>query len=176
MFRTKSYRKTNLLAVFLAALTGLLPVNAQIATGGVYKLDQAVVANGGGTTSQVSIYKVEGTAGQSAAGTTSNGGVYSARGGFWTQQFVPTAALVQVGGRVTTANGNGLRNAYLTLIEANGARWNAITGPFGYYRFDDIAVGQTVIITISSKRFTFTEPARVLNVMDALDNVDFIAN
>jgi len=51
-----------------------------------------------------------------------------------------------------------------------------ITGSFGYYRFDEIPAGQIVILSVSSKRFIFYQPTRVLNVNDEISDIDFIAN
>ena len=93
MFRTKSYRKTNLLAVFLAALTGRCTSEHQIATGGVYKLDQAVVANGGGQPARFRYTRSRVRRSNPLPERPRAVVSYSARGGFGTQQFVPTAAL-----------------------------------------------------------------------------------
>jgi len=87
--------------------------------------------------------------------------------------FPSTAAGVEVSGRVTTPDGRGLRNARVSITDQEGVvRW-AITGSFGYYRFDDIEAGETYIIGVASKRYTFTP--RVLQVFDNLSNVDFTA-
>jgi hypothetical protein len=69
--------------------------------------------------------------------------------------LIPTAANVSVGGRVTAEAGSGLRNAVVTLTEADGSTHTTRTGSFGYYRFDDIASGQTVVISVGSKRYQF---------------------
>jgi hypothetical protein len=45
----------------------------------------------------------------------------------------------------------------------------------GYYRFDEIETGQTVTVSVSSKRFTFANPTRILNVAEAVEDVDFTA-
>ncbi len=55
-----------------------------------------------------------------------------------TEPLAPTAANVQIGGRVMTANGRGIRNVLVTLTNANGTSRTVITGNFGYYRFAEI--------------------------------------
>ena len=60
-------RLSGILLIFFIVLNGLLPVGGQIATGGSYTLEQAVVANGGGT-STGNTYSISGTTGQSVAG------------------------------------------------------------------------------------------------------------
>jgi WD40 repeat protein len=91
------------------------------------------------------------------------------------EDLAPTAANVSVGGRVLTANGQGIRNARVTLTDANGATRTAITGSFGYYRFDDVEVGQTYIVSVRSKRFQFSNPTLVITLMDELTDLTFTA-
>lgn len=85
-----------------------------------------------------------------------------------------TAAAVSVGGRVTTSNGRGIRNVRITLSDSGGNVRTAITSSFGYYSFEDIPAGETYIITANAKRFTFSQPSRVLSVVDNAVDVDFI--
>ncbi len=85
----------------------------------------------------------------------------------------PTAAGVSVGGRVTVG-GRGLTNAVVILTHSNGQTRTSRTGTFGYYRFDDIAAGQNVIITIVSKRYQFAP--QVVSVMEDIENLNFFAD
>ena len=94
---------------------------------------------------------------------------------FAMQILAPTAANVSVSGRISAANGNGIRNIIVTLTDTNGNTLTTRTGSFGYFRFDEIGVGETYIISVSSKRFTFIQPSRVISVNDELTNIDFIA-
>lgn len=87
---------------------------------------------------------------------------------------LPTAAGVDVAGRVTTAEGNGLRNARVTLADQSGTvLQTAITSAFGFYRFTNVEVGQTYIVSVGSKRYTFTP--RVIQVFDSIADADFTA-
>jgi hypothetical protein len=88
-------------------------------------------------------------------------------------QLAPTAANVAISGRVTTAGGQGLSGVRLTLTSATGAQRSVITSSFGYYRFDDVEVGYTYVLEIGSRRFTFANPTRILNVQDELTGIDF---
>jgi len=90
--------------------------------------------------------------------------------------LAPTAAGVSVSGRVSTAYDAGIRNVQLTLIEEDGTVHNALTGPFGYYRFVDIPSGQTVVMSIRSKRFSFDNPTRLITLKDELADFDWVAN
>lgn len=91
-------------------------------------------------------------------------------------QILPTIETsVSIGGRITTADGRGINNVRVSLNEANGNVRTALTGAFGYYQFDEVQTGQTVTISISAKRFTFSSPTQILAVMEDVENVNFIA-
>ena len=84
----------------------------------------------------------------------------------------PTAAAVSVSGRVMTASGRGLSNALVYLTTQSGETRISRSSAFGYYHFDDVAAGQTVIISVVSKRYQFTP--QVVNVTDNLSELNFI--
>ncbi|MGC2236158.1 MAG: beta-propeller fold lactonase family protein [Pyrinomonadaceae bacterium] len=87
--------------------------------------------------------------------------------------LAPTAASVPVSGRVVTAKGQGIAKVTVTLTDSEGNVRIALTNPFGYYRFDNVSVGETYIISAASKRYSFA-PA-VINVSDELSEVNFSA-
>ena len=89
------------------------------------------------------------------------------------QPLAPTAAGVSISGRVLTPNGNGLRNAIVQLTDLQGITRTVRTSSFGYYHFDEIEAGQTVVLSVVSKRFTFSQ--QVINVTDNASDVDFVA-
>ncbi|CAN5422147.1 hypothetical protein BH10ACI1_BH10ACI1_08370 [soil metagenome] len=63
------------------------------------------------------------------------------------------------------------RFPFLQVLSFERARSSA----FGYFQFDDVEVGETYIISVALKRFTFIQPSRVLSITDELTNVDFVA-
>ena len=85
--------------------------------------------------------------------------------------LAPTAASVSIGGRVQTADGHGLMNATVYLTKADGETLTQRTSAFGYFRFDDIEVGQTVSISVVSKRYQFL--SQVVNVTEELTELNF---
>ena len=89
---------------------------------------------------------------------------------------VPLAANVSVGGRIVTAEGRGLTNALVRLTEANGTVHTAFTGRRGYYTFSEIEGGQTVTVSVASRRFSFSEPVRVVSLTDNVADLDFVAD
>jgi hypothetical protein len=152
---------------------------AQIAVGGNYTLTQTAIAGGGASGNNASVggnYSLEGTIGQSAAGTNQQNASYKFQPGFWTAQtFAPTAASVNLGGRVLTTNGSGIRNTRITLTMPDGTSRTAICGTFGYYSFAEIPSGQTYILTVSSKRFVFATPTQIVTLFEERGDLDFIA-
>lgn len=91
------------------------------------------------------------------------------------QNFVPTAAIVSVGGRAATADGQAISKAIISISDEGGNTQTAMTNSLGYYFFDHVEAGQTYVISISNKRYQFATPTRVLTVNDALSDVDFTA-
>lgn len=87
--------------------------------------------------------------------------------------FAPTAAGVDVGGRVMTSDARGISKARLTLTDSNGLTRTALSNPFGYYRFTDVPVGATYVISVERKGYEF-EP-RSITLQDELTDLDFIA-
>jgi hypothetical protein len=86
---------------------------------------------------------------------------------------IPGRASVSVGGQITLSNGRGLRNAEVYLQDANGVRQIAITSSFGFYQFDNVGVGETYVIGVTSKRYHFD--ARSVVVDDIMPNLDFMS-
>jgi hypothetical protein len=87
------------------------------------------------------------------------------------------AADVSLAGRVTTADGRGIRNAHV-VISGNGLPESrtVTTGSFGYYSFDGLTAGQTYVVTVNSQRYTFSVPSRVITLVDNLADVNFTAD
>ena len=57
-----------------------------------------------------------------------------------------------------------------SLQEAHYARASA----FGYYPISEVPLFNTYILTVSSKRYRFEQPIRIITVMDDLADVNFI--
>jgi subtilisin-like proprotein convertase family protein len=85
---------------------------------------------------------------------------------------LPSAAGVEISGRVMTAAGNGLVNAKVSLTDQAGTKLQTVvTGEGGFYRFTGVEVGRTYIISVGSRRYVF-EP-RVIQVFDSIADADF---
>src|SRR5688500_632733 len=117
-----------------------------VATGGAFILGKAVVA-GGGTEKQMLSVGEHGTLGQTIAGQTSSGGVFTIYSGFWTpDDLMPTAALVSVGGRITTDAGMPVRNIIVRMSLPVGGFRQTRSSSMGYYSFDEVEAGEIYMI------------------------------
>jgi hypothetical protein len=90
---------------------------------------------------------------------------------------VPVAASVNIGGRVTTADGvTGLGKVQVVLSGSTLPQPKVVTtNPFGYYNFEELPVG-TYVLQVASKQYTFSVPTRVVTAEDNILNADFTAN
>ncbi len=89
--------------------------------------------------------------------------------------LAPTAATVSVSGRVTTPTGRGIMNVRLSLTDSSGQTRTATTTSFGYYRFDDVMVGESYILSASGIHYTFNQPVQVLSINDETSEINFTA-
>ena len=88
----------------------------------------------------------------------------------------PTAAAASLSGQIRTVEGNGIANVAVTLTNtATGAMFRARSSSFGYYRFEGVEVGQSYILTVSSKQYRFESNPRVFTLVDEATGVDFTA-
>ncbi|CAN5445335.1 hypothetical protein BH10ACI3_BH10ACI3_07550 [soil metagenome] len=87
----------------------------------------------------------------------------------------PTAANVALDGRVMLQSGAGIRNVIVTLTEQNGRSRSVLTSSFGYYHFEGIQAGQTVLVSVASKRYSFANSTQIVSMVDNLSDINFVA-
>lgn len=93
----------------------------------------------------------------------------------WTlaDTLVPSAASVNIGGKVTDAEGKAIGRARVTLIEPSGETRTVVANPFGYYRFNGVPVGATYIFNVYSKNHIFAP--QFINLTGETDNLNLTA-
>lgn len=74
---------------------------------------------------------------------------------FINEPFAPTAAGILISGRVLTANGAAIPNALIGMTNKNGETVSVRTNNFGHYRFEGIEAGQTLVVIVAAKGYTF---------------------
>ncbi len=92
----------------------------------------------------------------------------------FTPLLSPTASTVSVSGRIMTANGLPVRNALVTLTGTDGRIATVRSSSFGSYRFDQVGVGETYVLSVAAKRYVF-QP-RAFAVDDVLTDFDLVAD
>ncbi len=69
--------------------------------------------------------------------------------------LAPSAAAASIRGRILDGSGRGIPRTLVRLTDSNGDLYTSVTNHFGYYRFENIPVGQTVVISPESKGYEF---------------------
>ena len=95
---------------------------------------------------------------------------------FTNSQAQPTAAPASISGRTVDSFGNGIGGTRVTLTNAqSGETLVAITNPFGYYSLE-AEVGNFYVLSVSNKRYTFSDNTRTFSLNENLNDVDFVAD
>ena len=62
------------------------------------------------------------------------------------------------------------------MTDLQGNTRTATTTSFGYYRFEEVASGETYIFTARGKRFAFEQNSQVHSIMEDTNNINFVAS
>lgn len=88
----------------------------------------------------------------------------------------PTAAGGTINGRISKTDGSGISKAVISLTGGSlTAPLTARSNAFGYYNFSDLEVGQTYILTVNSKSYTFVNSTQVVALQDNAAEVNFVS-
>jgi hypothetical protein len=89
----------------------------------------------------------------------------------------PTAAPAEIAGRITDAFGCGVPRTSVNLLGSDGSvNLVAITNTFGFYRFPPVPTGANYVLTPANKRYSFSPESILIQHLDALNLVDFVAS
>lgn len=86
---------------------------------------------------------------------------------------VPLAANGSISGRVLTSEGRGIPKALVYLTDSNGTSRSVTTNSFGYYQLSEIPSGESYVVRVKSRDYTFTP--QVIFVNNDLANINFTA-
>jgi hypothetical protein len=162
--------------ILVFTITIALATSILSQTNGTLTIVKSSMANGGSETSSNGELSLSGIIGQVDAFNSSSNGSLTINGGFWTSDFVPTAASASISGRISTSQGRGIRNVSISLTDTstNETR-RAISNPFGYYHFLDVEIGKAYVLQVASKRYVFVPNNRVVVPSEALVDENFVA-
>ncbi len=88
---------------------------------------------------------------------------------------ITTAADAAISGRVTDAFGRAISSAAISVTDMGGVPKFVYTNTFGYYSVKGLEVGQTYILGVSARRYTFANPTMVVNLGDNVVGANFVA-
>ncbi|MDI1243353.1 MAG: carboxypeptidase-like regulatory domain-containing protein, partial [bacterium] len=83
--------------------------------------------------------------------------------------MITTAADVIISGRILASNGRPISGALVELNSAKGEPLSARTNTFGYFRFKEVEVGESYVMTVSARGFNFAP--LFLSVNDNIDGL-----
>lgn len=78
-----------------------------------------------------------------------------------------------VAGRVLDSGGNFIPYARIFMTDPSGNSFLALASSFGYFSFDNIPIGTSYVVTVESKRFSFSPI--VVNVDGDISSLEIIA-
>jgi hypothetical protein len=81
-----------------------------------------------------------------------------------------------ISGRVANSKSEGLADVSIELSTAGSKQPIVVkTDKLGYYTFEDLVVGETYFIFVNSKLHSFTDPTRVLTLLEDVTDADFVS-
>lgn len=90
---------------------------------------------------------------------------------------VPTAASTYVRGRILSNGGLPISRTLVTIQNVNtGEIQRTLSNSFGYYRFDDLEVGNFYIVTVENRKYVFTPNSASFTLNDAVESLDFTSS
>lgn len=141
-------------------------------SGGNFTINKSVISAGGDLSTN-GAFSITGTVGQPLVEMSISPSL-TLNNGFWTPETLfPTAAGASISGRVIFGKELGVTNATVYLITMKGLTQTARTNQFGYFMFEDIEVGQLIILSVFHKHFQFTP--QTLNLTDAVTGLNIPA-
>lgn len=85
----------------------------------------------------------------------------------------PTAADVSISGRILNEHGRAIRSAIVALNDESGNVRYARSNMFGYFRFDELEAGQTVLLTPFAKGYRFS--SQLVSIDEDIAGLEFFA-
>lgn len=171
--RKQKFQIITLLSLFLLVASAYAQT-AEIPqmSGGVFTMTQSAVAGGGET--QQNALNQHGIIGQPLAGWYSSGNRFQHYAGFLLPDSFGRMTTAVAGGQVLNEQGKGIRNVQVTITFPNGETRAVVSGERGYYRFTDIPVGETYTISVSAKRFSFSQATKSRKILSDVQDINFV--
>ncbi len=93
----------------------------------------------------------------------------------FTDPVAPTAGTASIEGSVISSSGRRLKGITVTLQNASSSIFKtAITNGFGYYRFEDLEVGDFYVMSVRNKRYNFENSPLAFTLNEDFAPVAFV--
>ncbi|MBL8122786.1 MAG: carboxypeptidase regulatory-like domain-containing protein [Blastocatellia bacterium] len=87
----------------------------------------------------------------------------------------PDTTIAYVTGRVTDVYGRGISRARISLFDLDrDAEYTATSNAFGYYRINDLPVGDFYVMSVAHKRYLFLNGSVSFMLDDNLTGINFL--
>lgn len=91
--------------------------------------------------------------------------------------LAPTAARAFVSGRVVTPSGSGIARARVSILNtSNQNTIGVLTNSFGYFKIEDLPVGNIYILSVGHKEYQFAVSSQSFTLNDNISDTVFISN
>ena len=84
--------------------------------------------------------------------------------------LAPSASGAAIAGRVLDRDGRGVRGALITVVDVQGRTFTAVSNSFGFYRIDQLVVGESYVLSARAKSMNFS--GRVVSTENDLNIFD----
>jgi hypothetical protein len=89
----------------------------------------------------------------------------------------PSAGDASIRGKVLTAAGRPISGAVVTIVNLNtGETTNIVTGTHGTYAMKGLDVSNYYTVSVSARRYVFSDAARTFELVEDLAGFDFVAH
>ncbi len=89
---------------------------------------------------------------------------------------VPTAALATLSGKITDNYGVNVKDVSVTITNlTSGESHYTRTNSFGFYRFEEMPVGESYVVSVRSKRYAFVSDSMIITLMEDFAKANFTA-
>ncbi|MGE3465895.1 MAG: cohesin domain-containing protein, partial [Pyrinomonadaceae bacterium] len=86
---------------------------------------------------------------------------------------VAASERASISGRVLTGMGRGIGSARVTVVDNAGNQRSVMTSSFGYFEINDLEMGETYIVSVSSRRYRFAP--QTVSLSGSAISLDIIA-
>lgn len=86
-----------------------------------------------------------------------------------------SSAPATISGRVVTPQGRAISKASILVTDQNGESLVVLTNSFGYFNAAGLASGQSYVVSVSARGYTFANSSYVVDLSDNIGDLNFVS-